>query len=115
MGDYLQMSTQAARVEDYISWGFLLKMKTQQKGNNHLRKKIPKLQKRININFQYCKLQPDIFSLSSCRFDERLLKKQFGNCQNLKPKRDCLEQRESDIMMCGTSTGHELILKIVLF
>ena len=43
-----------------------------------------------------------------------LLKKYFCNCQCLKPKRDCLEQRESVIMIYGTYKAHEHISKIIV-
>lgn len=91
-----------------------LKIQTLQKENEFLRKEIQVLHQKTNIYFEYCKLLPDnIWDPCVCRDDERLLPNYYCGCQNLQPKRDCLEYYQYGIKINGIYKVHQNILKII--
>ena len=93
-------------LEDYVKQAF---MKIEK-----LEKEIQVLHQKTNINFEHCKLQPDdICGPCLCRDDERLLKKYYCDCRNLKPKRDCLEHKQVGREVDGVYKIHQNILKII--
>ena len=79
-----------------------------------LQKEINVLHQKTNINFEYCKLQPDdICGPCLCKDDSRVLKKYYCDCQNLKAKRDCLEHKQVGVKVNGVYQIHQNILKII--
>ena len=85
-----------------------------QKENQQLKNEINVLHQKININFEYCKLQPDnICGPCLCKDDARLLKKYYCDCQNLQAKRDCLEHKQVGRKVNGVYKIHQNILKII--
>ena len=48
-----------------------------------------------------------------CRDDDRLSKKYYCDCQNLQPKRDCLDFKLHGIKINGIYKVHQNILKII--
>ena len=75
---------------------------------------IKSLRKKLSYISEFCQLQPDdICGPSICRDDDRLLKKCYCNCQNLQPKRDCLEFKQHGITINGIYKVHQNILKII--
>ena len=70
------------------------KIQKLEKENDYRQKEIKVLHQKTDIKFEHCKLQLDnICGPCLCRDDERLLKKYYCDCQNLQPKRDCLENK----------------------
>ena len=91
-----------------------LKMQKLQKENEHLQKEINMLHQKTNINFEYCKLQPDdICGPCLCKDDARVIKKHYCDCQNLPAKRDCLEHKQFSVKVNGIYKIHQNILKII--
>ena len=85
-----------------------------QKENQQLKNEINVLHQKTNINFEYCKLQPDnICGPCLCKDDARLLKKYYCDCQNLQAKRDCLEHKQVGRKVNGVYKIHQNILKII--
>ena len=79
-----------------------------------LQKEINALHLKTNINFEYCKLQPDdICGPCLCKDDARVLKKYYCDCQNLQAKRDCLEHKQVGVKVNGVYKIHQNILKII--
>ena len=92
----------------------LLEIQKLQHKNQHLQKEINVLHQKTDINFEYCKLQPDdICGPCLCKDDARVLKKYYCDCQNLQAKRDCLEHKQVGIKVDGTYKIHQNILKII--
>ena len=72
------------------------------------------LHHKSNISFEYCKLQPDdICGPCLCKDDARVLKKCYCDCQNIQPKRDCLEHKQVGVTVNGVYKIHQDILKII--
>ena len=72
-----------------------LKIQRLEKENEYQRKIIKVLHQKTSINFEHCKLHSDnICGPCLCRDDARVLKKYYCDCQNLQPKRDCLEHKQ---------------------
>ena len=72
------------------------------------------LHQKTNINFEYCKLQPnDICGPCLCKDDARVLKKYYCDCQNLQAKPDCLEHKQVGVKINGIYKIHQKILKII--
>ena len=70
------------------------------------------LHQKIDINFEYCKLQPDdICGPCLCKY--AILKKYYCDCQNLQAKRDCLEHKQVGVKVNGVYKIHQNILKII--
>ena len=91
-----------------------LEIKKIQKQNQYLQKEIQLLQHRTNINFEYCKLQPDdVCGPCLCKDDARVFKKYYSDCQNLQAKRDCLEHKQVGVKVNGVYKIHQNILKII--
>ena len=91
-----------------------LKIQKLEKENEYQQKEIEVLRQKTNINFEHCKLQPDdICGPCLCRDDERVLKKYYCDCQNLQPKRDCLEHKQVGRKVDGVYKIHQNILKII--
>ena len=79
-----------------------------------LQKKISMLHRKTNINFEYCKLQPnDICGRCLCKDDARVLKKYYCDCQNLQARRDCLEHKQDGVKVNGIYKIHQNVLKII--
>ena len=79
-----------------------------------LQEEINMLHQKTNINFEYCKLQPDdICGPCLCKDDARVLKKYYCDCQNLQAKRDCLEHKQVGVKVNGVYKIHQNILKII--
>ena len=79
-----------------------------------LEQEIQSLRQKISSIFEYCQLQPDdICGPCICSDDDRLLKKYYCDCQNLQPKRDCLEFRQYGIKINGIYKVHQNIFKII--
>ena len=91
-----------------------LEIQKLQKENQQLKTEIKVLHQKTNINFEYCKLQPDdICGPCLCKDDARLLKKYYCDCQNLQAKRDCLEHKQVGVKVNGIYKIHQNILKII--
>ena len=91
-----------------------LEIQKLQKENQQLKKEINVLHQKTNINFEYCKLQPDdICGPCLCKDDTRLLKKYYCDCQNLQAKRDCLQHKQVGVKVNGVYKIHQNILKII--
>ena len=75
---------------------------------------IKSIRKKLSYISEFCQLQPDdICGPCICRDDDRLLKKYYCDCQNLQPKRDCLEFKQYGIKTNGIYKVHQNILKII--
>ena len=75
---------------------------------------IKSIRKKLSYISEFCQLQPDyICGPCICRDDDRLLKKYYCDCQNLQPKRDCLEFRQYGIKINGIYKVHQNIFKII--
>ena len=91
-----------------------LKMQKLQKEVEYLQKEINMLHQKTNINFEYCKLQPDdICGPCLCKDDAGVFKKYYCDCQNLQAKRDCLEHKQVGVKVNGVYKIHQNILKII--
>ena len=91
-----------------------LKIQKLEEKNEYQQKEIKVLHQKTNINFEHCKLQPDdICGPCLCRDDARVLKKYHCDCQNLQPKRDCLEHKQIGRKVDGVYKIHQNILKII--
>ena len=91
-----------------------LKIQRLEKENEYQRKIIKVLHQKTSINFEHCKLHSDnICGPCLCRDDERVLKKYYCDCQNLQPKRDCLEHKQVGRKVDGVYKIHQNILKII--
>ena len=79
-----------------------------------IQKEIEILKQKLNFLYEYCLQQPDnICDPCTCRDDDRLPKKYYCDCRNLKPKRDCLEYKPNGIKINGVYKVHQNILKII--
>ena len=79
-----------------------------------LQKQVQLLLQNTKVNSEYCELLPDdICGPCICRDDSRLLGEYYCDCQNLQPKRDCLEFKLYGIKVNGIYKVHQNILKII--
>lgn len=77
-----------------------------------LEQEIQTLRQKISYTFEFCQLQPDdICGPCICRDDDRLLKKYYCDCQNLQPKRDCLEFKQYGIKINGIYKSTKIFSK----
>ena len=71
-----------------------LKIQKLEEENQYLLKEMKMLHLKTNINFEYCKLQPDdICGPCLCKDDTKVFKKYYCDCQNLQTRHDCLEHK----------------------
>ena len=79
-----------------------------------LQREILLIKQDNKVHSEYCSLQPDD-TCSPCvrRDDDRLPKKYYCDCQNLQPKRHCLEFKLYGIKINGIYKVHQNILKII--
>ena len=81
---------------------------------NQVVKEIGVLKQKLSFLQEYCQLQPDnICGPCVCRDDDRLSKKFYCDCRNLKPKRDCLEYKQNGIKIDGVYKVHLNNLKTI--
>ena len=81
---------------------------------NQVVKEIGGLKQKLGFLQEYCQLQPDnICGPCVCRDDDRLPKKYYCDCRNLKTKRDCLEYKQNGIKINGVYKVHQNILKTI--
>ena len=70
--------------------------------------------RRRSISTMHCKLQPDdICGPCLCSDDNKLLTKHYCNCQNLQPKRNCLQHKQVEIKVNELYKIHQNILQTV--
>ena len=77
-------------------------------------KEYHELQMRMKLLNPFCQtLANDICGPCYCRDDDHLKNKYYCDCQNLKPKRDCLEFYQSGIKVNGIYKIHQNNLRII--
>ena len=85
-----------------------------EKQNKALKQENHELKTKISSYSEYCKLLPDdVCGACQCKDDDRMLNRYYCDCQNLQPKRDCLEFYQYGIKINGIYKVHQNILKIV--
>ena len=111
----LQKENQALKIkalEQQVK--LLLQKENQTLKIEALEQQVKLLLQKVGGNSEYCQLQPDdICGPCTCRDDNRLLSKYYCDCQNLQPRRDCLEFKQYGIVTNGVYKIHQNILKII--
>ena len=91
-----------------------LKIKKLENENQYLLGEMNTPPLRTNIKFEYCKLRPDnICGPCSCKDDAKVSQKYYWGCQNLQPRRDCLEHKQAGRKVDRLYKIHQNILKII--
>lgn len=85
-----------------------------EKENEALKQENHELKTKISSYSEYCKLlSDDVCGACQCKDDDRMLNRYYCDCQNLQPKRDCLEFYQYGIKINGIYKVHQNILKII--
>ena len=72
------------------------------------------LKKRIDSSSPYCKLLPTtICGPCQCKDDDKIEKKYYCDCQNLTPRRDCLQFYQGGVKVDGIYKVHQNNLKTI--
>ena len=91
-----------------------LKIKKLENENQYLLGEMNMPPLRTNIKFEYCKLRPDnICGPCLCKDDAKVSQKYYWGCQNLQPRRDCLEHKQVGRKVDRLYKIHQNILKII--
>ena len=102
-------------------WGWQANSRFRKRTRSIKKKELQTLQRQIllikqdnKVHSEYCSLQPDdTCGPCMCRDHGRLSKKYSCDCQNLQPKRDCLDFKLYGIKINGIYKVHQNILKII--
>lgn len=91
-----------------------LKIKKLENENQYLLEEMNMSPLRTNIKFEYCKLRPDnICGPCLCKDDAKVSQKYYCGCQNLQPRRYCLEHKQFGRKVDRVYKIHQNILKII--
>ena len=72
------------------------------------------IKKRIDLSSPYCKLLPTTTcGPCQCKDDDKIVKKYYCDCQNLTPKRDCLQFYQGGVKVDGIYKVHQNNLKTI--
>ena len=79
-----------------------------------LQKQYDELSRQLAFTSQYClTLKPNICGPCKCMDDRRIPDKYYCDCQDIEPKRDCQDHKQSGLHINGLYKIHQMNLKII--
>lgn len=96
----------------------ILSLTQQQESNRNdiqnLNQQTYNLQVKIDSSAEYCKLLSDnVCGACKCKDDYQLAAKHYCDCQNLQPKRDCLDFMQNGVKISGVYKIHQNNLRTI--
>ena len=96
----------------------ILSLKQQQQGTRNdiqnLNQQTCNLQVKIDSSAEYCKLLSDnVCGACKCKDDYHLPAKYYCDCQNVQPKRDCLDFMQNGMKLSGVYKIHQKNLRTI--